>query len=127
MVGICRVFQTGIAELVEQEGDALVAVAAVGVAAVRQKTDQSLVQLNPLRRLRTVGGDRPLDTLDADGARTVAGQQQADQGLESEQVLGLRFLPEQRQIRDLGQLAAAQDLLIRDTAEAIGLVPISFD
>ena len=90
VVRVRRVFQAGVAELVEQEGDALVAVAAVRVAAVGQKTDQRLVELHPLRRLRAVGRHRALDALDADGARAVAGQQQADQGLEGEQVLGLR-------------------------------------
>ena len=92
--------QTGVAELLDQEGDALVAVSAVGVAGMGQEPDQRLVELHALRRFRPVGRDRALGALGRDGARPVR-QEQADQGLEDEQVLAGASGPSRAE-RDLG-------------------------
>ena len=94
-------------ELLDQVGDALVAVAAVRVAGVREEADQRLVELHPLGLLGAVGRDRALGALGRDGAGPV-GQQQADQGLEGEQVVLARRAAEQRGEGDLAQARAAR-------------------
>ena len=64
-----RVLQAAALELLEQVGDALVAVAAVRVAGVGEKADQRLVELHALGLLGPVGRDRALGTLRRDRAR----------------------------------------------------------
>ena len=86
---VARVLQPAVLELVDQEGDAFVAVAAVRVAGVREEADQRLVELHALGLLRAVGRHRALGALRRDRAGAV-GQQQADQRLEGEQVVVAR-------------------------------------
>ena len=79
-----------------------IAVAAVRVAGVREEADKRLVELHALRVFRAVGRYRALRTLRRDRARAV-GEQQADERLESEQVVAARVEAEQRGEGDLGE------------------------
>ncbi|MBK9685584.1 MAG: hypothetical protein IPO59_20705, partial [Betaproteobacteria bacterium] len=83
MVGAAGVGQVDTAELLEQEGHAFEAVAAMGITAVAEEAQHGLVQLHTPRLLGAVGRHRALGALGRDGARSV-GQQQPDQGLEGE-------------------------------------------
>ena len=116
--GSRRIGQAAVPELLDQEGDALVAVAAMRVAGMRQKADQRLVELHALGRLRTVGRDRALGALRRDRARAV-GEQQADQRLEGEQVVGRRARGRAaRRTRSRSGLRVQQELCVGDAAEA---------
>ena len=111
-----RILQAHALELLEQELDALEAVAAVAEAGVGQEADHGLVDLHPLRALRPVRRDRTLGALGRDRARAV-GQQQAEQDLVGEQ-LGLAGpATGECQAGQLGRGPGAQDLLGRHAAE----------
>jgi hypothetical protein len=115
--GIARVRQIGSLELIDQERDALVAVAAMGVARMGQEADHCLVELDPLRTFRPVGGDCALGALRRDRAGAV-GQQETQQRLECELSRRIGLGTEQRQVGDVGQRAGADDLVVRKAAEA---------
>ena len=96
------------------------------VAGVREKSDQSFVELHALRLLGTVGGNRALRALRGDRARTVR-EQQADQGLKREQLRRLRRRSEQGDIRHFSKRALSENLGGRDAAKALGLVLLGVD
>ena len=91
------------------------------VAGVGEEADQRLVQLHALRLLGAVGRDRALRALRRDRTGAIR-EQQAHQRLEREQVVFARRVPEQRGESDLAQAQALEHLLLRDAAEAPGLV-----
>ena len=115
--------QAAVLELLDQVGDALVAVAAVRVAGVREEADQRLVELHALGLLRAVGRDRALGALRRDRAGAV-GQQQADQRLEGEQVVLARARGRAaRRRRSRRGSALPSSRCCVDAAEAARLVP----
>ena len=119
---LARVHQAAVLELLDQVGDALVAVAAVRVAGVRQKADQRLVELHALGLLRAVGRHRALGALRRDRAGAV-GQQQPDQRLEGEQiVVARRVARAARRRRSRRGSRCPSSLRAVDAAEAAGLV-----
>src|SRR6202030_4258105 len=60
VLGIARVGETAIAELVDQKGDPLIAISTMSKAGVAEEPDHGFVQLHPLRRLGAVRGDSAL-------------------------------------------------------------------
>ncbi len=118
---IGRVGEALVLELVEQEGHALEAVAAVRVAGVGQEADHRLVDLHPLGRLRAIGRDRALGALGRDRPRPVR-DQEPDQDLQGPR-LGLgRLLAGHREEGEIGHGPALEALLARDAAERAPLV-----
>ena len=93
---------------------------------MRKKTDQRLVELHPVRGLRSVRGDRTFGALRRDRARAI-GQQQADERLEREQVRRLRRESQQRDVGDFRQRAFAENVRDRHAAETIRLMAIRID
>ena len=117
MICAAGVLQIGAAELLDQELDALEAIAAMGKAGMRQEADHRLVDLHTLRRLRTVGGNSALGALGGDRAGAV-GDDEAHERLEREQLLGRRCLAQQCQIGDLRGRPFVDKLFARHPAEA---------
>ena len=114
-------FRSGVLELLQQERHSLEAVAAVAVAAVGEKADHGLVDLNAARRLRPVGGDRAFCALRRDRTRAVR-DQKANKNLQRS-CLGLRwFLAGQSQEEHIRHAPAAESFLARNAAQAAMLV-----
>src|SRR6516164_4520017 len=68
-------------ELIDQEGDAFVAVTSVDVATVREEPYQCLIELHPLRRLWSIRRHCTLRSLNADRTWAISGQQQPQKRL----------------------------------------------
>ena len=119
MAAIGRIDQPRVAELLDEERDPLVAVAAVGIAGMGQKPDHRLVELDALGALRSVGGDRAFRSLDGDRAGAVPRQKESDQRLEGEQLVGLGLAAEQRAAGYFGERSLARDLVQRHSAEPV--------
>jgi hypothetical protein len=123
MPRVRRIGEIRIVELLDQECDALEAVAAVRVAGMGQEAHQRLVELDPLGRFRAIRGHRALGALRRDRAGAV-GEQQTDEGLEREQVRGLRLEPEERDVGHLGERALREDFFLGNSAEPAALVAL---
>ena len=87
MVRVGRIIEPGVLELLEEESDALVAVAAVRIAGVTSGSRRGTCSAAPAAGFRPIGGDRALGALRRDRPRAVR-QQQADQQLEREEIGG---------------------------------------
>jgi hypothetical protein len=68
VIGVCRVLQFDVLELFDDEGHALITVAAMAIAAVGKTADHRLVDLHPAGGLRPVGRDSTFCTLGGDRA-----------------------------------------------------------
>ena len=126
MVRIGRILQALVLELVEQERHPLEAVAAVAVAAVGEKADHRLVDLHPPRRLRPVGRDRALRSLRRDRSRPIR-DQQADEDLQRQRLLGGRLLAGHREEAEVGHRPLPEALLARHAVERARLVVLAGD
>src|SRR4029077_5689500 len=105
--GIGRVLQVNVLELLQEEGHALKSVAAVAVAAVREKSDHGLVDLDSARRLWAIGRYGSLGTKRGNRARSV-GDQKADQNLERPRLRLGRLLSGQGQKQEISHRPAAE-------------------
>src|ERR1700738_4586404 len=121
MIAVGRILQGGILELLQQERLSLEPVPAVAAAAVGEKADHGLVDLNAAGSLRAVGGSGPFGALRRDGARALR-DEEPDEDLQRPRLGRARFLSGQSQEQDIGHVPAAESLFPRYPAQAAGLV-----
>src|ERR1700736_3903807 len=117
MIAVGRILQAGILELLQQECHSLEPVAAVAVAAVGEKADHGLVDLNAAGSLRAVGGNGPFGALRRDGARAVR-DEEPDEDLQRPRLRLARFLAGQSEEENISHAPAAEPFLPRYPAQA---------
>ena len=117
-----RIAKADVGELLDEEGDPLIAIAAMGEAGMAEPAGDRLVELNALGILRPVGGDRALRSLRRDRAGAIR-QQEPDQRLEDEEIGGLALAAKQGQASRFGEAHPPEKLVHGDAAESLRLMP----